>query len=148
MKRNITKLPDDLRKFFKESEQIAKNKIAKKCLDEAEEKTPAWSGFAKSQGYAYVDGHLVRKSSSGNPNAKRQVSSPPNIDPGHSVTISFHAGRPSTKHGTFFYTFYIGVVNPDHLRSIHHKNWIEASMHPENSSVKTSILQAFAEAMG
>lgn len=143
MKRNIKKLPRDLKQAFAEAKETAKEKIARDWLDDAEADAPVWSGFAKSQGYAFIDGQVFDKSKTPTPDVARRESEKPDVDPGHDVTVAFHAGRPSEKHGTFYYTYYIGVINPGHLRAIHKKNWIEAALHPSGQTVQRALEKAF-----
>lgn len=134
--KDISKLPDDLRKSLRKALKIAGDDIAKQALDKSETLAPKDTSFLSQQGRAYVNGQLV---ATGNLPSKgyRRVSmtdSPPtgSFSPDKlKIDITYRAGRPRKDDEPFDYAYY--------NRYIWGREWIETALNPRNSYFETAL---------
>lgn len=141
--RKIEKLPGDLRRWVSRTVDRAKPQIGFDALTEARELAPEETGFTKAHGYLYIDDQRAKQTNYPVTDTTNKVAPDPQIAPNHDITIAFHAGRPSRKHATFIYTYYIGVIDPAHIKDIHAMHWIETSLNPDLPLVQNALARSF-----
>ena len=143
--KDISQLDNDLRKWIDKGEEIAKKEIAKSALKKSSTNAPVDTGFLSDQGYAFVDGQMIKKSGTSEKGHRRTALMPKGgYDEG--VTIVYRAGRPRENSSPFDYAYYIGVYNPAHIKNAVNRKWIESALSPENfqQEIKIALTKALS----